>query len=246
MRDLHIVLAMAGRGSRFAKVGVTTPKPLIEVDGVPMFKKALSSLENIKANKRYTIIIRGTHEREYGLGDQLKKLLPGVNIVATDDEPTGALRDTYRSKPYLKPNEGVILLDCDLWFKSASYKKLVEDSLQDKSQIDGGVITFKADSPKYSYAEIGDNDMVIRTAEKQVISNTATTGAYFFAKAENFIKAAEKLLKQPLSEEMKEYYISFVYGLMLKQGAKIQAAYVDEFASFGTPEELAEYQAGQN
>lgn len=210
---------------------------------MPMFKKALSSLDDIKANKNYTIIIRGAHDREYGLSAQLKKLLPGVNIVTTDDEPVGAMRDAYRCQPYLKPDEGVIILDCDLWFSSASYNKLVEDSLQGKSQIDGGLITFKADSPKYSYAEIGANDMVIRTAEKQVISNTAITGAYFFSTAEIFSKAAQGLLAKPLIETMPEYYISFAYSLMLERGAKIQAAYVDKFASFGTPEELSEYEA---
>ncbi|HSX29838.1 MAG TPA: hypothetical protein VLE73_04750 [Candidatus Saccharimonadales bacterium] len=54
MRDLHIIMPMAGAGSRFAKAGFTTPKPLIQVDGKPMFMKALSALEPIKANKHYT------------------------------------------------------------------------------------------------------------------------------------------------------------------------------------------------
>jgi dTDP-glucose pyrophosphorylase len=122
---------------------------------------------------------------------------------------------------------------------------MVEDCLTGKTQVDGGVITFEADNPRYSYAEIGDNDMVTRTAEKQAISTHAMTGAYFFATAKTYNDAAEELLKQPLTDEMPEYYISFVYGLLLKRGAKIQAAYVDEFASFGTPEELAAYEASK-
>jgi NDP-sugar pyrophosphorylase family protein len=89
-RALHIVLPMAGRGSRFANAGFSTPKPLIKVDGTPMFLKALSSLDKIKADKKYTIIIRKEHVENYNLDKLLKKELPEANIVITNEEPTGA------------------------------------------------------------------------------------------------------------------------------------------------------------
>jgi NDP-sugar pyrophosphorylase family protein len=243
MRELHIILAMAGRGSRFAKAGFTTPKPLVEVDGLPMFKKALSSLDDIQATKHYTIIIRAEHEKEYDLEAKLKEALPGVNIVITGEEPTGALSDAYRAKPYLKPGEGIILLDCDLWFHSQPYYDMVQDSLADTSDIAGGLLTFEADSPRYSYAKTDENGMVIQTAEKVVISNRAITGAYYIASTEKFVAAADELLAQPLSDAMPEYFASHIYNVLLRQGGKIKATPVEQFASFGTPEELAEYEA---
>lgn len=242
MRDLHIILAMAGRGSRFAKAGFTTPKPLIEVDGMPMFIKALSSLDDIQANKHYTIIIRAEHEKEYNLSGQLKKVLPEANVVITDEEPTGALRDAYRAKPHMQPNQGIVLLDCDLWFQSKPYYQMVQDSLAGKNDIAGGLLTFEADNPRYSYAEVNENWMVIRTAEKEVISNRAITGAYYIADTDTFIKAADELLAQPLTDKMPEYYISHIYNVLLEQGGKIKATPVEQFASFGTPEELAAYE----
>ena len=33
MRSLHIIMPMAGEGTRFLKEGWTTPKPLIELKG---------------------------------------------------------------------------------------------------------------------------------------------------------------------------------------------------------------------
>jgi 2-C-methyl-D-erythritol 4-phosphate cytidylyltransferase len=84
MRRLHIVMPMAGRGSRFANAGFTTPKPLIPVDGRPMFLKALSSFDAIEAPKAYTIIIRKQHDEQYDLQKQLKEKLPDANIVMTD------------------------------------------------------------------------------------------------------------------------------------------------------------------
>lgn len=242
MRDLHIILAMAGRGSRFANAGFTTPKPLIEVDGQAMFMKALSSLDAIEAKKHYTIVMRAEHDREYDLQAKIKAILPEANVVITDEEPTGALRDAYRAKPHLGPNQGIIMLDCDLWFHSQPYYDMVQDSLNGTSDIQGGLLTFKADNPRYSYAEVDENWVVTRTAEKKVISDRAITGAYYIATTEIFDEAAQKLLAQPLTEEMPEYFVSHIFNVILDNGGKIKAAPVEKFASFGTPEELAEYE----
>jgi NDP-sugar pyrophosphorylase family protein len=236
---------MAGRGSRFANAGFTTPKPLIEVGGQAMFMKALSSLDNIKAIKHYTIVLRSEHDREYDLQSKIKAILPKAAIVITDEKPTGALRDAYRAKPHLQPNQGIILLDCDLWFHSQPYYDMVQESLAGTSDIEGGLLTFEADNPRYSYAQVDENWMVSRTAEKRVISKRAITGAYYIASTEIFDTAAQELLAQPLTEDMPEYYVSHIYNIILGHGGKVKAAPVEQFASFGTPEELSEYEQSQ-
>lgn len=38
-------MPMAGEGSRFKKEGWTTPMPLIELNGMPLFKHAISSVK---------------------------------------------------------------------------------------------------------------------------------------------------------------------------------------------------------
>jgi dTDP-glucose pyrophosphorylase len=244
-RALHIVLPMAGRGSRFANAGFSTPKPLIKVDGTPMFLKALSSLDKIKADKKYTIIIRKEHVENYNLDKLLKKELPEANIVITNEEPTGAVVDALRSKKYLDEDDAVVVLDCDLYFQSKSYNKTVESALADNDDHSGGLLTFNADHPRYSYAKFGKDKVVTETAEKKVISNHAITGAYFFSHAKHFIHAAEELMKQPVSEKMPEYYLSLLYNILIDEGKKIKAATVDEYSSFGTPEELEAYNASK-
>ena len=241
MRTLHIVMPMAGRGSRFANAGFSTPKPLIEVDGMPMFRKALSSFDAIEAPKRYTIIIRKEHDAKYGLSEELKLELPEANIVMTDEEPIGATRDALRAEPHLKPDEGVIFMDCDFWFKSDAYAKMVTDSLTDATPIDAGLLTFESSDPRYSFVETGEDGYAVRTAEKVAISNQAIWGAYYFGRAEVFVKAARELLAQPLTDAMKEYYISPLYNLILGNGGRVLTAAVDESGSFGTPEELERY-----
>ena len=53
MRFLHIVMPMAGEGSRFLKEGWTTPKPLIELNGQPLFKHAISSVTDKDIQMKY-------------------------------------------------------------------------------------------------------------------------------------------------------------------------------------------------
>ena len=53
----QILMPMGGLGSRFAKEGYKTPKPLIEVDGKPMFMRALDSFKPLK-NAAHIFVIR--------------------------------------------------------------------------------------------------------------------------------------------------------------------------------------------
>ena len=45
MSKLHLILPMAGRGSRFFDDGFISPKPLIEINGKPFFYWAARSIE---------------------------------------------------------------------------------------------------------------------------------------------------------------------------------------------------------
>ena len=52
-----VVMPMAGRGSRFKNEGYTTPKPFIQVAGMPMFLWGLKSLEPIKESIQKVILV---------------------------------------------------------------------------------------------------------------------------------------------------------------------------------------------
>ena len=209
-----------------------------------MFMKALSSLEPIDVPKRYTAIIRKEHDDEYHLGSLLKKVLPEINIVATDEPATGALRDAYRATEFLRAGEGVFIMDCDIWIHSDEYFSVIKQTLNDELDLDGGLLLFKPDSDHFSFAALDENSMVTRTAEKQAISKFAIGGGYFVGAVEIFDRAARAVFQQPLTEDRKEYYVSFLYNEIVARGGKVRGC-LGEFTSFGTPEELAQYAASK-
>lgn len=236
---------MAGLGSRFADAGFKTPKPLIEVDDMKMFLKAISSLDQIEADKKFLFVIRHEHVYSQKLDQRIKEALPAAEVIVIPEMTRGAAETALAAKDQLSPDDALIIMDCDLWFQSNSYDKLVQDVINKNSDIDGGLLTFESNNPRYSYAEFGEDNVVTKTAEKQAISNHAITGAYFFAKAQYFIQAAQALINRPITDKMPEYYISLLYNILIDEGKKIQAATTDQFASFGTPEELEQFQADQ-
>jgi len=240
-KTLQILMPMGGLGSRFAKVGFTTPKPLIEVDGRPMFLSAAASFDGIDAPKSMTFVIRQEHVDQYHLDKLIKDKLPEGKIVIIPEMTRGAAETAYAAVPHLNPDDPLIIMDCDFKFSSRAYNEMAQAVVSGQSDIDAGLLTFESTDPRYSFAETDANGFVVRTAEKVAISTHAIWGAYFFSRASLFASSAEELLKQSLSDTMKEYYISFVYNTILKNGGKVLATPVDEYASFGTPEELEAY-----
>jgi hypothetical protein len=162
-------------------------------------------------------------------------------VVVIPELTRGAAETALMGCMKLDPDDPVVIMDCDFAFKSQEYEKMVADAVEGRSDVAGGLLTFESQDPRYSYAKTGPDGYVMETAEKRVISNQAIWGAYFFGSAGTFVEATKELMKRPLSETMKEYYISFVYGLLVQKGKKILTAAVDEFHSFGTPEELERY-----
>lgn len=242
MRILHIVMPMAGEGSRFAKAGWTTPKPLIELNGQPLFKHAISSVATEGVRMKYSFIVRKEHIEKYRIDVGIRAFLPEANIFSVANTTRGAVETCLMASSAIADDDGVIVMDCDLEFRSAKFIEIIKGILsQSLEEAEGGaLVSFESDQPKYSYAEIGADGCVKRTAEKEVISNHALCGAYFFSTGRRFKQIARQLLNEPEFKKP-EYYVSLLYNYMLEDGEKVYLAPMEEYYSYGTPEELNRY-----
>ena len=88
------------------------------------------------------------------------------------------------------------------------------------------MLTFKSNNPAYSYAEIDSQNNVLKTAEKEVISQNAAVGVYGYKKGSDFVKYAEKMIKENLRTK-NEFYVCPLYNLMIKDGMKITTRKVE-------------------
>lgn len=242
MRSLHIIMPMAGEGSRFLKEGWTTPKPLIELHGVPLFKRAISSVSIDGIPMKFSFIVRQEHIDKYQIDEQIKAILPQANIFSVLKTTRGAVETCLMAESVIGDEDGVIVMDCDLEFRSKRFLEILKDILSlPLEQAEGGaLVSFESDEPRYSYAALGEDGSVTRTAEKEVISNHALCGAYFFSTGKRFKQIAHQLLNEPEFKKP-EYYVSLLYNYLLADGEKVQLATMEEYYSYGTPEELKRY-----
>lgn len=242
MRPLHVVMPMAGEGRRFLKEGWSTPKPLIELKGVPLFKRAISSVAIDGAPMKYSFIVRKEHIDKYNIDEQIKEILPEANVFYVEKTTRGAVETCLKAERAISDEDSIVIMDCDLEFRSHGYYSGIKSILEKPvTAVNGGIlVSFESSEPRYSYAEVDENMNVTRTAEKDVISSHALCGAYFFSSAKGFLNAAHKLLKEPVFTKP-EYYVSLLYNYLLANGETVKLALMEEYYSYGTPEELQKY-----
>ena len=242
MRQLHIIMPMAGEGSRFAKAGWTTPKPLIELRGVPLFQRAIGSVALPGVEMKYSFIVRQEHIDKQHIDRLIQDILPEARIFSVLKTTRGAVETCLVAEAAIDDDDAVVVMDCDLEFRSVGYNQLVSKALSlPADEADGGaLVSFESDNPRYSYALVDDDGRVLRTAEKEPISNHALCGAYFFGSGKDFKRIAHQLLDDGTHGKA-EFYVSLLYNYLLAEGKIVRLATMEEYYSYGTPEELKNY-----
>lgn len=235
-------MPMAGEGSRFLKEGWKTPKPLIQLNGKTLFELAISSITSNQIRLKYSFIVRQEHIDKYKIDQKIHSILPSANVFSVEKTTRGAVETCLIAESAIEKDDSIIVLDCDIKFKSQQFILMIENILsQPIEQVNGGVlVSFDSNNPIYSYAEIDHEENVIRTAEKEVISKHALCGAYFFSSSQEFLDAAHQLLEDTHFNKP-EFYVSLLYNYLLKKKDQVKLAKIDEYYSFGTPEELRQY-----
>ncbi len=242
MRNLHVIMPMAGEGSRFIKEGWNIPKPLIELKGIPLFVRAINSVRDKDIPMKYSFIVRQEHIDNYDIDKKIYDILPEANIFSVKKTTRGAVETCLKAESAISQDDAVIIMDCDLEFLSAELISYIKDVLsKDVKNVNGGLlVSFESDLPKYSYAEINENNIVKRTAEKEVISNHALCGAYFFSTGKDFLQVAHRLLDDT-SFIKPEFYVSLLYNYLIHEGQIVRLCSMEHYYSYGTPEELKQY-----
>ena len=232
-KTMNVLIPMAGRGSRFATQGYTFPKPLIDVKGKPMIQVVTENL-NIKAN--YTFIVQKEHYEKYSLQHLLNLIAPNCNIVQVDGITEGAACTTLLAKEYIDNDEPLLMANSDQFVEWDSNETLYAFSNGD---CDGGIITFPATHPKWSYAKLGEDGYVSEVAEKKPISEHATVGIYWWAKGSDYVKYAEQMIEKDIRVN-NEYYVCPVFNEAIGDGKKVRIKEIEKEGMWGigTPEDL--------
>lgn len=233
---INVVIPMSGRGQRFKNCGYDTPKPFIPVHGLPMFMSVVRNL-NIKDHVNYIFLCLKEHAEEVMLNIKNADI-PGI-VIPVETVTEGAACTVLLAKEYINNDDELLIANCDQLVLDADY---MNQSLAyfRKKHVDGGILCFLNDSPKWSYVKL-NGERIIEVVEKQVISNIATVGIYYWSKGKDFVSSAEDMINKNIRVQ-NEYYVCPTYNLMIINNKKIIPYIINEMFGIGTPEDYELYQ----
>ena len=231
---LNVLIPMAGAGSRFQAAGYTFPKPLIDVENKPMIQVVVDNL-NIEAT--YIYVVQKEHREKYNLDTLLNLITPNCKIVEVDGITEGAACTTLLAKEYIDSDTPLVMANSDQfveWDSNEFMYKMIEQ------KVDGGILTFKATHPKWSFAKVDEYGYVTEVAEKNPISDIATVGVYYWAKGSDYVKYAEQMIGKNIRTN-NEFYTCPTFNEAINDGKKIKTFNIDKMWGLGTPEDLKYY-----
>ena len=232
--NLTVLIPMAGAGSRFQQAGYTFPKPLIDVRGKPMIQFVVENL-NIKAN--YVYVVQKEHREKYNLDTLLNLITPNCKIVEVDKLTEGAACTALLAKEHINKDTPLFFANSDQFVEWDSNEFLYK---MNETNADGGIVSFRATHPKWSFAKVDEKGLVTEVAEKNPISDIATVGYYYWKKGSDFVKYAEDMIEKDIRVN-NEFYVCPVFNQAIEDNKEIRTFDIPKMWGLGTPEDLKYY-----
>ena len=235
------LIPLAGRGSRFTKVGYKDPKPLIEVSGKPMIIQAANSLPN---SQNHTFVTLQEHLENYPLEKTLKNEYLDSEIVSINKVTEGqaitcslGLKDADSNSSLL-----VAATDNGMIYNKDKYQQLINDE-----NVDAIIFTFRhhvssENNPQmYGWVKTDDKDNATGVSVKVPISDNpyndhAIVGTFWFKKVAYFNKALENLLDKDIRVNG-EYYVDSLMGELIELDLNVKVFEVEDYICWGTPDD---------
>lgn len=236
---LRLVVPMAGRGSRFRVEGVQTPKPLVVVQGRPLFEWAVRSVLASTDVAELVVVVLEQHVRESQIDVAVVERFPEARLVVLPDTPNGSALSCLAGARAVQGSGPVAFADSDQAFSAPTLRRDVGRLAA--GEVQGLVPWFRADSPAYSYGVFDAGDRLTGIAEKQVVSERALAGLYAFSGPEEFARLTA--VAEDATEPGQEVYLSQVVRALLAEDATVLGVPLAWHAPYGTPAEVAEHHA---
>lgn len=236
---INVLIPMAGAGSRFSKAGFSKPKPFIDVAGQPMIVRVLENLA--LPGVRYILVARREHmQAEAELVHEIEQKYQAT-FLEIDGLTEGTACTVLHARKLINNDTPLLIANSDQ-IVNFDPQDFVDDCF--RRNLDGSILTFedKARDPKWSFARIGVDELVLEVKEKQAISTFATVGIYLFRRGADFVDAAIEMMLQQ-DRVNNEYYTCPTYNYLIRDRKRIGIYNVapEAMHGIGTPEDLAAY-----
>ncbi len=225
---IQIVVPMAGESSRFLQKGYI-PKPFLPlIDGKSIIETIEDHISFLAKKSNTSVNISILLKDEFIKNSVYRSMLSNLKskLYKVQTPNLGPLATVSQMLDNFQEDDQLIIYDCDqLSIFSLNY-------LCNKER--GVVLTHKHNSPELSYIGRDGFGAINRIVEKEVISEEASCGVYYFPSVGIFKKAALYDFAKNNSLN-NEFRIANLYNYLIKSGINVDSYKCGGYFNLGTP-----------
>jgi hypothetical protein len=182
-------------------------------------------LDDLKAQPENVIVVT---QKEFGINGPFRK----VELNGFTDGPACTAMEAFK---HIEPTEELVVVNCDQRILDLNGEEIQKHAKI--NNLDGTIGVFYSNKPHNSYVNVDQDHLVAYVKEKRVISNLATNGLHYWAKASFFYDSCIEMIQKE-DRVNGEFYISQSYNYLIARGYRIGAFHFNMHFPIGVPEDL--------
>lgn len=240
MRPPHVVITMAGMGSRFRAAGYQVPKYRVLARGRPLFDWSIESLSSfIAAGSAFTFILQRADAAADFVVERARALgVADVRIVEIDGLTDGQATTALLAEPTIADRAApIVIYNIDTYVDPADLPAAAVRG-------EGWIPCFAAQGDAWSFVALGADGRAVEVREKRRISPHATVGLYYFSSFDLYARLYRDLYDAAgETPEAGERYVAPMYNALIGQGGAvyIHPVPLESVVPLGTPAEVAAF-----
>lgn len=221
-----IIIPMAGLSSRFFKAGFNQPKYKLIAHGRTLFEWSVKSFEKYYNTEKFLFICRNVFDTPLFIEKELEKIgIVNFEIVTLNKETRGQAETIFLNLNKIPENERMLIFNIDTYRKNFEF---YDDN------CDAYLEVFQGEGDHWSFIlpEINTNK-VLKTTEKERISDLCSNGIYFFKDKDIYQYAYIHSINQADNE----IYVAPLFNSLIIDGFNVRYKLVDinDHVFMGTP-----------
>jgi len=208
----HILILAAGHGG-FSTGENDYPLCLTEADGVALIERIVANAAKV-TDAAFTFALRDEDIRHFHLDRCVDLLAPGARVVRVAEGTQGSACTALLAAAQYPPDDEVLVVSANEWV-DMDFANILASFRERK--LDGGALSFRSIHPRYSYVRLNEDGLVCEAAQQNPISQYATAGLFYFARAGEFVEAIKEMIRKGASVKGVFYVCPAFNELILKQ-----------------------------
>lgn len=218
--------------------GERYPLYLTEFNEEIILERQLKGFQKLEPSS-IVFCVRRTDIREFSMDDVIMQSADNAICVEVAGPTAGSVCTALLSAEYIDGDEEVVFVAADELI-DADLANII-NSLRQKD-CDAGVLAFQSVHPRYSFAQLGPDNMVREIAEKRPVSRNALASFYYFRHGRDFVTCAQSVIRKDRKIN-NAFYLSQTINEMILRHKRVGIEFVgnEQFHPLKTEMQLAQY-----